>query len=667
MKIALVIKEYSLRKGGAERYAVEVGEALLAAGHEVHVFATRWDAGSHDGLEGRSGDTAPRFHEVPALPFPAPLRLLSFHWSVRRALKRRGFDLVLGFAQFFPQQVYVLLEPPCRYWLKRRHPNFFIRMIRFLFRPVFFANDYLEKKIFQEGNFRLLLCNSGLCKAQALELYPRAAGRVEVLHNGIALEEVSSGSRGSWREEERARLGLLPGETLILFAAMNFKRKGLRELLEGLALLQGKSFRLVVAGRGNTRPYRRFAAKAGLADRVIFLGHVSDMKKLFSAGDLFVLPTRGDSFANSCLEAMAFGLPVVTTALNGFAEAVRDGENGYVVDSPGDAPSLARKIALFIDAGEQERRAMVDQARQTASGFSMENFRSRLFQVVEKMARLEPNPGPEAGSGVLVNAKFEKLLRDHGLLSVGAVMSFDRQERVVKKSASRSVCRINLSNGGKEHVFFLKRHDLKSFPGRRAPSPGVEEWRHLRLFQELGIPTAEPVAAGERILSPRRMQSFLITEALQDYQSLEEFAPRRFAALKPAQRCGLIGELALLTRKMHDFNFSHKDFYFGDIFVKNGEGGNEKPDFKIIDLERLHRPRWFKNRWRIKDLAALNFSAPPGLVSRAERLRFYKIYRGLPPGGKIGRRDRKWIALILAKTRRMARHLDKRRRRQLYR
>ncbi len=667
MKIALVIKEYSLRKGGAEKYAVEAGEALLAAGHEVHIFANRWDAGR----EARPGAPAPRFHEVPAFPFPASLQLLSFHWNIRRILKRHVFDLVLGFAQFYPQQVYVLLESPCRHWLKRRYPNFFIRMIRFLLRPVFIANVFLEKKIFQEGNFRHLLCNSGLCKAQALELYPQAAGGVELLHNGIAFDQVSPELRRSWREEERARLGLQPGQALILFAAMNFKRKGLRELIESLALIKDKSFRLAVAGRGVIRPYLRYAAKAGLSERLLYLGLVSDMNRLFSAGDLFVLPTHGDSFANSCLEAMAFGLPVVTTSLNGFAEVVREGENGYMVDNPGDIQTLARKIALFIDAGAEERRAMAERAWQTARGFSMGNFHSRLSQMVEKMAAPESMPESisrsEAGNGVLVNAKYEGLLRAHGLLSLEAVMSFDRQERFIKKSASRSVCRIVLSNGEKEHVFFLKRHDLKSFPGRRASSPGVEEWRHLRLFQELGIPAAEPVAAGERALSPRRRQSFLMTEALLGYQSLEEFAPGSFAGLKPDQRQVMIGELALLTRKMHAFNFIHKDFYFGDIFVRSGEGGSEKPDFKIIDLERLHRPRWFKNRWRVKDLAALNFSAPAGVITRTQRLRFFKIYRGLPPERKLGRRDRKWIALILAKSLRMARHLQKQRRRRLHR
>ena len=89
------------------------------------------------------------------------------------------------------------------------------------------------------------------------------------------------------------------------------------------------------AGRGNPRPYLK-RMPPGAAGRVRFLGPVSDMAACYAAADVFVAPTLYDPFSNACLEALAAGLPVLTTPANGFSEILTPGRDGEVIASPAD-------------------------------------------------------------------------------------------------------------------------------------------------------------------------------------------------------------------------------------------------------------------------------------------------------------------------------------------
>src|SRR6185436_100349 len=98
----------------------------------------------------------------------------------------------------------------------------------------------------------------------------------------------------------------------------------------------GEEFRLFVAGRGRGR-------KVG-GRAVQHLGAVRDLPRLLAAADVFLLPTLYDPFSNACLEALAAGLPVITTRHNGFAEVIVSGKDGEIINDPGDVRSIARAI-----------------------------------------------------------------------------------------------------------------------------------------------------------------------------------------------------------------------------------------------------------------------------------------------------------------------------------
>src|SRR6185436_6254215 len=113
----------------------------------------------------------------------------------------------------------------------------------------------------------------------------------------------------------------------------------------------GEEFRLFVAGRGRGR-------KVG-GRAVQHLGAVRDLPALYRAADIFLLPTLYDPFSNACLEALAAGLPVITTRANGFSEIIENGRDGTAIESPGDIDALSAALQFWSDPARRAQ-AQVD-------------------------------------------------------------------------------------------------------------------------------------------------------------------------------------------------------------------------------------------------------------------------------------------------------------------
>src|SRR5947208_16027404 len=105
--------------------------------------------------------------------------------------------------------------------------------------------------------------------------------------------------------------------------------------------------RLLVAGRGNEKLYKPTRLRFWREEPVQFLGEVSDVMRLYAAADIFILPTIYDPFSNACLEALACGLPVITTRSKGFSEIIEDSVHGSIVDHAGNLVCLRDSIRCW--------------------------------------------------------------------------------------------------------------------------------------------------------------------------------------------------------------------------------------------------------------------------------------------------------------------------------
>jgi UDP-glucose:(heptosyl)LPS alpha-1,3-glucosyltransferase len=657
LKIAVVRPFFTLRKGGAERYTIELVRALIAQGHSVHVFAWQWDR--RDERDHAEEDRVIYVH-VPMVRKPSWLRVLSFHWNLRARLRSEDYDVVLGMTPFAPQVIYWLGDGLYRVWTRAAWRPALLRWLICLKRAVMLANLWLERRTLS-GGAEHFIANSELVKRQAVAAYQVPPDRISVVYPGVDLKRFNPEVRERWRSEVRKELGIAEDNFLLLFVSNNFARKGLAPLLRAfrwVALRQPK-LRLLVVGAGRIRRFKALARWLGVSDRIIFAGASPTIERFYGAADLFVLPTRYDPFAAVCLEAMACGLPVITSSMNGAAEVIEQGKNGFVVGGS-RAADLVEPLCSMMEA--DCLRQMGRAAAETAKSYSHERHTQEMLAILAAVARrLSERKSLQLvahAPEVVFNKAFLPLLEREKLASYTALLESDRPA-AIEYNLGQRIFRFDLPENPNAVGFYLKRFHSRLAPmdwcrrliGMPVIADGMKEWNSIVALHRRGLPVVTPVAAGQRKTRSVK-ESFVMTLALDDYLPLDRYLATRFqpplGAEQLKRKRSLIKKVAAITRQIHWAGFNHRDFYLNHLFVRPSD-----EDLKIIDLQRMdHRDHW-RRRWRIKDLAALHYSSLPLPVSTQDRLRFYAVYSTPAENRRLRQR---WLRSVLLKSRSIARH-----------
>ncbi|MCA9256157.1 MAG: hypothetical protein KDA33_10995, partial [Phycisphaerales bacterium] len=310
--------------------------------------------------------------------------------------------------------------------------------------------------------------------------------------------------------------------------------------------------------------------------------------------------------------------------------------------------------------------------RMTIARFG-EDSTPRLPEAFEHPNRL---PMAKAG-GMRVDPRYIDLLRDAGLSTYDAVMSSEVGASMNKPGLAsyRERIRLTLGAGDRAETVFLKRYKrpplkeqlrrMWEFKFRRGSADREMHFaRHLGL---LGVNTMRRIALGSRMRGWLEQSGFGITGEVPG-ESLEKlvdhWSSHAAAVPTPAERRDLIEELGKVAFRLHNNGLFHRDLYLCHVFMsRRGDGAIV---LSVIDLGRMIRSSVRAERWRIKDLAALAYSSPAPLVTRADRVRFLYHYARLEACGdrqSVRKRVRALVASIEARTRRTARHDESRRRR----
>ena len=371
VKVALICKHYLLSKGGLERYTISLSRELLKRGHEVHVFANRWQE-----------ETGIVFHHVPMLRLSSPLKNISFAYFTRKLLQEHRFDVIQSMERILSQDIFRASDGINPIQMSERYSNRAVRQWKAL-GPRRQALSYLEKRIFERSGCRYVMTNSRLVKNQILDHYRISPDRICVIYNSVDHRRFNPSVREKYRIEIRTELGIPETDMLLLFAGNDFQRKGLALLVQSLNRLQNPRLKLMVVGHDRAGSRQKRIAKNQLGDRIIFLGSQSRIEKYYGAADLLILPTRYDAFANVCLEAMACGIPVITTRTNGAGEIIDNGIHGYVLDT-WEPEELASKIARCI-SDDQFISEMGKHAFGRADTFTGERYMSELMDLYDRV------------------------------------------------------------------------------------------------------------------------------------------------------------------------------------------------------------------------------------------------------------------------------------------
>lgn len=207
------------------------------------------------------------------------------------------------------------------------------------------------------------------------------------------------------------------------------------------------------------------------------------------------------------------------------------------------------------------------------------------------------------------------------------------QGEVFRDVPGRRTIRVRLN----DRLYFAKLHYgvgwreiFKNLFSLRWPIlSAMTEWRAIQRLGQIGISTTPAVACGCRGINPAHLQSFIITEDLGDITSLETLcAPWKNTPPDIRFKRRLIAAVADLARRFHDHGLNHRDFYLCHFCLDNQKLSKDELEIYLIDLHRVGIRRKIPTAARMKDIAALYFSAMDIGLTRNDYLRFLRRYRG---------------------------------------
>ncbi len=367
MRIAIIRKK-NVFHGGSEIFSQDIIKRLSEEGHEVDIFAIKWDVPSLKNIN---------FHKIRTITFTSFLRDFTFAFFSFFILsrERKNFDIIQSSYKTLYQDIYRTDDGCHIEWLRQRWKRIgLLKKLAIIFNPYHWLILILEKMIFKGHRFKKVIAISEFVKRNIIENYHVDERDIEVIYNGVDLERFHPENRKLYREEMREKFSINKDEFVVLFVGSGFERKGVKYLIKAVELIP-EPITVMIVGKGSERKMRRFIKK----QRVIFCGPQKEIHKYYAASDIFAFPTMYEPFGNVHLEALASGLPVITTRLSGASEIIRDGLQGFVIDKPEDIETIAEKI-LFLMARDENQR-MSSEARRLAENFSLKAHTDKMIKL----------------------------------------------------------------------------------------------------------------------------------------------------------------------------------------------------------------------------------------------------------------------------------------------
>jgi glycosyltransferase involved in cell wall biosynthesis len=331
LRIAVFSRTFSPTGGGAERYSMALVEQLSTR-HEIHVFAQ--EICHH--LPGVI------YHRVSA-PLPKP-RWINQLWFATATwwATRRGFDVVHSHENTWHGNVQTVHVLPVKYTLlhgqKGWHRAF--RWIKIASSPRLLTYLALERVRYALRPGRQIVVTSDSLQATMKSCYPASSKMLSIVTPGITMPLVPVSSQR--KSEARRRLGLSASAPILLFVANDYRKKGLRTLLDTLAQLPADVALAIVGNCAQISMFNDQINILKLRKRLFFLGHLKDVGTAYEAADCLVHPTLEDTFGMVVLEAMSYGLPVVVSGSKycGISALLQHGSNAMILGNPKNVSDL---------------------------------------------------------------------------------------------------------------------------------------------------------------------------------------------------------------------------------------------------------------------------------------------------------------------------------------
>lgn len=365
MKLAIVRRRFA-SAGGAERFIENTMAALSGSGVEVTLVA---EAG--DGLPADSD----RFLRLPSAKGSRTRRYQAFQTAVSEAVRRSSFNLVQSHERLVDADLFRAGDGVHAAWVERLK-----RERAWWRRPLLDADPFhrhlmmTERRMARETDM-IFVANSAMVARELKDWLDLPDARIRVIENGVDLD-IFRPPTAEERDSARAGFGLMPDDRVVGFVGSGFERKGAFALVEALAMPELDGVKALIAGRDKrSSGLARRIEQLGLGGDVKMLGAVSGVAGLLHACDAFALPTLYDPMPNAALEAIACGLPIVTTPDAGIGEvAVRHGAGRMCSRRTDDLAAAIAETFLHLETGRKAAaglRGRFDLTRTTAQWLNL--------------------------------------------------------------------------------------------------------------------------------------------------------------------------------------------------------------------------------------------------------------------------------------------------------
>lgn len=370
MKIAIVT--HNIIKGdGQGRVNYELARYLVGRRHEVHLYANKVDNGLLM-VEGIS------YHHISTLvQKPKLVKNIFFIFVVGFNLFGRQYDVVHlnGAVSLLPYTINHCHFCHSGWWIKQKGMRREKRLINVYHRFYTWFNMQMEKLIYRRKKGAIVAVSQKV-KSELIEYAKVDPQKIFVVYNGVDILEFSPHPKT--KELIHDKFGLNKDNFILFFAGdLATKRKGLGFVLEALSKIKDRKVKLIIAGDARRSIFKEIVEKSNLEDIVEFIGFRRDMSILLRGVDAFIFPTLYEPCGAVVLEAMASGLPIITSKLAGASDMLSNMESGILLSNPTDTDEIKDKILLLMNNRRLKIR-LGENARRIAENHTWDKMAERI-------------------------------------------------------------------------------------------------------------------------------------------------------------------------------------------------------------------------------------------------------------------------------------------------
>ena len=366
MNIALIVRKYQT-SGGTERYNYNISKCLSEKGHKVTIFCNKAKL------------TPPnqniKIIKLPNLPLNRQIKTFLFNYFVDKKINLNNFDIVQGCGKILKQDIYRAGGGFHKLYLRAGNVNRFTKYDKMVMN--------IEQRIYNVENTKYVIAVSRFIANEIHNEFNYPMEKIKIFHNPVDLKTFNNKNKAKDKKYILEKLKIDFKNRIFLFVANNFKLKGLIPILEAFKTL--KNYKILIVGNDNFKEIIE-NYNNNITDNTIFLHERkgNELIKIYHAADVLLHPTYFDPFANVSLEAMASGIPVVTTKINGASEILDNGIDGVVIEHADDIVSL-RQVAEKLITDKNFLKTLTDNSSKKILNYSIEKYIDRLTDFYKKV------------------------------------------------------------------------------------------------------------------------------------------------------------------------------------------------------------------------------------------------------------------------------------------